>query len=128
MDPSVIEYPEVKSVLGYFIVGILAAYGLFGVLWAFFGWMLPKGEGCAICCIGAPEEGMLWRYRWLKALGFLDVPLLIVGEEMEQCDPDLEICSREEIIPRLKWERNRFDGTGNGDHTGRHQRRGVSEL
>lgn len=113
---------------GYILLGTLAAFGAFSVLWALLGWLLPSGRGCALVCFGMPDEGILSRYRWLRDLGLLNVPLLIVAEEGGTEHRGTEICSGEELLPRLEWERNRFDGTGNGDHSGRHQRRGVSEL
>ena len=110
---------------GYVILGMLSAYGLLSALWAAFGWLLPGLRGCALVCVGVPEEGTLNTVRWLKGLGLLTCPLLVVAEEGE---PDLEICSREDLVSRLEMERKRFDGTGNGDHSGHHQRGGVPEL
>ena len=114
--------------LGYFVVGVLCAFGVLSVLWAGFGWVLPRADGCALVCFGMPDEGVLWRVQWLRSLGLLDCPLIVVAEEGERGLPGTEICGREELLARLEWEKNRFDGTGNGDHTGRHQRRGISEL
>ena len=121
-----IKYPEVMALLGYFVLGTLAAYGLFSAIWALFGWLLPKGNGCAICCFGMPDEGILWRYRWMTGMGIWRLPLLVVGEGPE--GPEMEICGREELLSRLERERNQLHGTGNGDHTGCHQRGGVPEL
>ncbi len=114
--------------IGYVILGTLAAFGCFSALWALLGWLLPDGKGCALVCYGAPDEGILARAKWLNSLGLLNVPLLAVSETGEGIPPGTEKCSREDLLPRLEWERKRVDGTGNGDHPGRHQRRGVSEL
>lgn len=123
-----IQWPEVVSVIGYIVLGTLAAFGLLSALWAALGWLLPGGKGCALVCVGIPDEEVLTRFEWLRSLGFLTVPLLVVAET-ERCPwPGTEICSREELLPRLERERKRVDGTGNGDPPGRHQRRGVSEL
>lgn len=114
---------------GYIVLGTLAAFGLLSAVWALLGWLLPDGRGCAMVCLGTPDEGICSRYRWLRGMGLLSCPLLIVAEESgEAPEETMEICSREELLPRLEQERNRFDGTGNGDHSGRHQRRGISEL
>lgn len=112
---------------GYVILGTLAAFGALSALWTVFGWLLPGVKGCALVCWGYPEEAVIARVKWLKGLGLLSCPLLIVAEEGEDC-PDGEICSGENLLSRLEMERNRFDGTGNGDHTGNHQRGGVPEL
>ena len=109
---------------GYVILGALAAYGALCALWAVFGWLLPGLEGCALVCRGQPEPEQLARYRWLKGLGLLGCPLLVVAEG-GQTLPDVEICAGEDLLSRLEMERKRFDGTGNGDHSGHHQCGGV---
>ena len=114
--------------LRFFVVGTLAAFGAFCALWAVLGWLLPGGKGCALVCYGIPDEGILTRSKWLRGTGLLDVPLLAVADGAERTVPGTEICSGEELLSRLEWERKRIDGTGNGDHTGHHQRGGVSEL
>lgn len=113
---------------GYILIGTLAAFGAFSAFWALFGWLLPGGKGCALVCFGVPDDGILSRYRWLKGLGLMHCPLLIVAEEDGFSCRDTEICSGENLLSRLERERLESNGTGNGDHSGRHQRRGVSEL
>lgn len=100
---------------GYVILGILAAMGLLSLLWALLGWLLPGGEIFAV-------------FKLLKGLGLLKCPLIAVTDEDYRHFDDTERCSPEELLPRLIEERKRFDGTGNGDHTGRGQCRGISEL
>ena len=39
----------------------------------------------------------------------------------------IEIVDPEDLNGRLELERKRIDRTGNGDHSGRDQRRGVAE-
>ena len=114
---------------GYWIVGMLAAFGLLCALWAVLGCLATGGKGCAVVCLDPPGEEILARFILLKGLGLLDCPLLAVtGEAIPVHFDEIEICSPEDLLPRLTEERKRFDGTGNGDHTGRHQRRGISEL
>ena len=112
---------------GYVLVGMLAAFGVFCALWAVFGWLLPGLTGCVLVCPGPVEEEIFTKYKWLKDAGILDCPLLVVTESGEPA-ANVEICSWEDLRFRLEMERKRFDGTGNGDHPGRHQRRGISEL
>lgn len=115
--------------LGLFCVGTLAAIGLLSILWAMLGWLLPAGEGAVLVCMGLPDEGILSRYRWLWDLGVLRCPMVVVTEEQVQIQSnDFEICSREELLPRLEQERKEYNGTGNGDSSGRHQRCDISEL
>ena len=109
---------------GYIILGLLAAFGLLSALWAAFGWLLPGDRGWVVVRYGKPRPEQMARIRWLKSMGMLSCPVLIVTETGET-ETDTEICSGENLLSRLEWERNRFDGTGNGDHPGHHQRGGV---
>ena len=113
---------------GYVLIGTLAAVGAFSLVWTALGWLLPAGQGCALVCFGPPDEGILSRFRWLRGAGLLRCPLLVVSAQPAQAWDDTEICAGEQLLSRLEWERNRFNGTGNGDHSGHDQRRGVSEL
>ena len=108
-------------------MGTLAAYGAFCALWAMLGWLLPGLDGCALVCFGQPDGEIFTRYKWLRGLGLLRCPLLAVTPEGESRD-GMEICAGEALLTRLEMERKRFDGTGNGDHSGHHQCGGVPEL
>ena len=110
---------------GYVIMGMFAAFGLLSALWAVLGWLLPSGKGCALVCYGEADIGMISRWKWLRSLGLLQCPLIVVTEEHND---ETENCAGEELLARLEMERNRFHGTGNGDPSGRCQRRGISEL
>ena len=123
----------------FVILGALAAFGCVCALWALLGWLLPGGKGSAAVCVLTPGLGELSAVRrlvWLRDWGFLKGPILLVdcglSEEERQALaarwPDLEVCNLEALAARLELERNGFDGTGNGNHPGRDQRRGVSEL
>ena len=113
---------------GYVILGTLAAFGLLGILWAVFGVLLPGGKGCAVVCFGEPELELVAVFHWLRGLGILRCPLIAVMEEEDRHFDGVETCRPEQLLSRLTEERNRFDGAGNGDHPGRSQRRGISEL
>ena len=108
------------------LMGTLAAYGALSALWAALGWLLPGLGGCALVYVGTPEEGICRRYRWLRGLGLIDCPLIAVAEDAQT--EDTEVCSREDLIPRLEREAEKFGRTGTGDSSGRGQHRGISEL
>ena len=112
---------------GTVILGVLAAFGLLCALWTVFGRLLPGLRGCALVCLGPPEEEIVTGYNVLKGMGLLNCPLIVVTDPAVEC-PEMEICSREDLLSRLEMERKRFDGTGNGDHSGHHQCGGVPEL
>lgn len=113
---------------GYFVIGVLAAVGCLSILWALLGWLLPDGRGCVLVCYGAPDPGICSRYRWLRGTGLLGCPLVAVDAPREAAWEDMELCAGEELILRLKWERNQDYGTGTGDFTGCHQCRDLPEL
>lgn len=104
---------------GYVVLGLLAAYGAFCMLWAAFGWLLPGLQGCILVCFGRPEAESFAKYKWLRGIGMLDCPFVVVSEEATD-SPDMEICTGKDLLSRLEMERKRFDGTGNGDHSGNH--------
>ena len=113
---------------GYFVTGALAAVGVLAILWALLGWLLPDGRGCLLVCYGAPDEGICSRYRWLRGAGLLGCPLVAVDAPEDKVREDVELCAGEDLVLRLKWERNQDYGTGTGDFTGRHQCRDLPEL
>ena len=113
--------------LGYVILGLLAAFGALCVLWTAFGWLLPGLRGCVLVCYGQPDAEIFTKYKCLRGLGLLDCPFLIISDERMD-DPGVENCTGEDLLSRLEMERNRFDGTGNGDHSGHDQRDRVPEL
>ena len=118
---------------GYIVVGTLAAMGLLSVLWVCFGWLLPGAKGGALVCVGSPDAALALRCRWLRELGLLKVPLIVVTTDCDQNQTQptgraAELCSPEMLVSRLERERRYCDGTGNGDPPGRGQRRGISEL
>ena len=118
---------------GCILLGTLAAVGLLSILWVFFGVFLPGSRGGVLICLGWPEKGLVERYRWLRNLGLIHYPLMIVTEhpedrELRSLGCGIEICSPDALWHRLERERTEIDGTGNGDPPGRHQCRGISEL
>lgn len=113
---------------GYFVLAVLAALGLLSVLWALLGWLLPGGRGCVLVCYGTPDPGICSRYRWLRSTGLLGCPLVAVDAAGKMNGEDIELCAGEDLILRLKQEREQEYGTGTGDFTGRDQCRDLSEL
>ena len=118
---------------GYIILGTLAAIGMMSVAWVFLGGLLPGSRGGAFVCLGKPEKAVLARYRWLREVGLVNGPMLIVSDKWEEDCPEMlgsgmEVCRREELFARLEQEREESNAAGNGDPSGRGQRRGISEL
>lgn len=122
---------------GYILIGVLAAFGGVSVLWTLFGWLLPGSSGGVLVYPGRPGEGELSfarRYLWLRGLGLLKCPMIVVDlgltvREKEWLETrGIEIRSPEAFAAGLEIGAEEIDGTGNGDPPGRHQRCGVSEL
>ena len=115
--------------MGMVFLCILAGIGLMSILWSVFGILLPDIPGAVLLCAGIPQDVYLLRYRWLRSLGLLGCPLVMVTEEMPVVIPeDTERISREEIITRLEQEWKNCHGTGTGDSSGHHRCSGISEL
>ena len=126
--------------MGWMIVlGAMAAFGAICILRVLFGWMLPEFEdGILLISVsaGIPESFSIRRYVYLKELGLLNCTMLAVDLGLSETERKwllqqncgIEIVDPEDLNGRLELERNRIDRTGNGDHSGRDQRRGVSEL
>ena len=120
-------------------LAVLAAFGALCALWAVLGWLLSGGEGAVLICRGFPgmtECGLIRRYLMLRGMGLLECPLIVVDvgladperRRLEAMGNGIELWGAEELLRRLEQERKQIDGTGNGNHSGRDRRRGVSEL
>ena len=105
----------------WIILTILAAFGALCALWAMLGFLLPGQRGAAMVCICCgDEEPLLRHYGWLRGMGLLKGPLLLVDSGLTEEErirllkgrQGVEICSPEELYFRLEQERNNFDGTG----------------
>ena len=105
----------------WIILAVLAAFGVLCVIWTLFGFLLPGQRGGAMVCIcrgDQREEQTIRHWGWLRDLGLVRVPLLLVdgGLTEEQRSrllkirQNVEICTMEELSSRLEQERNRIDG------------------
>jgi hypothetical protein len=116
---------------GYILLGLLAAFGAFSALWALFGWLLPDGRQGMLISMGDPERSVVRRYLWLRSVGLLSCPLILVEPECRDAGylsgQGIEICTPEELAFRLGIGAKNFDA-GIGDHSGCHQCGGISEL
>lgn len=121
------------------VFGAMAAFGAVCIFAVLFCWMLPTGDNSILLCncsAGVRESFFIRRYVYLKELGLLECTLLVVDLGLSETERKwllhqscgIEIVDPGELYQRLELERNRIDRTGNGDYSGRDQRRGVSEL
>ncbi|MBO4937784.1 MAG: hypothetical protein J6C98_02120 [Oscillospiraceae bacterium] len=103
----------------YVLSGMLAAFGLFCCFWVILGSILPGSSGGVMLCPGGPgfpERCAVRRYVFLAEAGILRCPLLVVDMGLETRDRQwleqfagrIEICTPEEVFPRLELERNGF--------------------
>ena len=105
---------------GFVFLGTAAAFGVFCAVWAMFGWLMSGGEGGALVCRcrpGCSELPLIRRYIFLRELGLVKMPLLLIdcalpAEELtalrRKCR-SIELCSLEALPARLELERNRID-------------------
>lgn len=99
----------------YLCLGVLAAFGALCALWTCFGGLVRGSRGGALVCVCRPdgrEQAFVRRYRFLREMGLLKCPLLLVcgTEEMPSgaLYPGVEICSLEALPARLELERNQL--------------------
>ncbi len=103
----------------WIIAGVLAAFGLLSVLWVLFGFLLPKQRGAAVVCLcrgDGEEEVLIRRYGWLRDLGLIRCPMLLVDCGLSEEDglrllkgrPGVEICTEAELPARLEREREKL--------------------
>lgn len=103
--------------IGYIIIGFLAAFGALCALWVMFGaWLTAPAEG-RIVIFPAPhqEEVALRRYLWLRSLSVLRGPVTVVT--VAPLCPSLtdriywvEFLTLEQYMLRLEQEREKIDG------------------
>ena len=65
----------------YVLLGLLAAFGLFCVLWVIFGFLLPGSRRCTVIllCNPSDEAAMLSRLLWLREMSLLRCKVLLSG-------------------------------------------------
>ena len=104
---------------GFVLMGTLAAFGLVCAVWAVMGWLIPGNKGGATVCLcrpGLAERHIVKRYGWLRDLGLLRDPILLVDcglseeerNELRRLGRCVEFCSLQELPARLEVERERL--------------------
>lgn len=90
---------------GYVVIGALAAFGLMCAVWIFWGLVChEKAEGVLLYA-GKNVLSVARRYLWLREMGLVRCPLLVLEREYE-CrqwleDQGIEIISPEGLPRRL---------------------------
>ena len=98
----------------YFVVGMLAAFGMLSLLWCLYGCFLGRVTGCALVCLcdGSREEALVLRYHQLRGAGLLRCPLLLTGspltvreqEILQRRYPGTYFCTIEQLPQLLEME------------------------
>ena len=91
--------------IGYVLLGFLAAFGLVCVLWVLVGMFLPGSGRCTLILICDPkaESAILRRIIWLREMGLLRCGILLSGcgltgqqrEQLRKKYPTIEFCDPE---------------------------------
>ena len=102
--------------LGYVLIGFLAAFGAFCVLWSLLGSWLTDSREERIFLLPAPgrEEATLRRYRWLRHTGFVKGRLIVVSNvaaTLSEKYPDMRFVTWEEFTLAREFEQERWNGT-----------------
>ena len=103
----------------YFIVGVLAAFGLVCIGWMLYGCLLGRTRGGVLICLcdGCREEALLLRYSQLRSVGLLHCPLILTDSSLSPREqeillrrhPGLEFCTMEQLPRRLEMENDRLE-------------------
>ena len=107
----------------WIVLSVLAAFGALCVGWTLFGFLLPGQYGGALVCIcrgNGEEEPLIRHYGWLRDLGMIRAPLLLIDCGLTQEErsrlrkgrQEIEFCTWEELPSRLEQERNKLGRTG----------------
>lgn len=102
--------------LGFVILGFLAAFGAFCALWAFLGWWLMESYDDPIVLFPASgrEEAALRPYLWLRNLGIVKGKLTVVSDtvfSLADRYPSVEFLTWAEYLTHLEREREKLYGT-----------------
>ena len=117
---------------GFVCIGALAAFGVVCVLWTIYGLCCGKPDG-TLLILSRGNQGLLRRCLWLREMGFLTCPMVLVDPDLDALD-ELWVMSRGVEIWRTSCLGEVCDtgdkkyGAGTGDSSGCHQCGGVSEL
>lgn len=98
--------------LWFFLLTMLAAFGLFCCIYCTVGFFLSSDRRPLLICLLPLDhypDGAIARYRFLRDLGLVQEPLLIFGAKPENIGADIEFCTVEEFSARLELERNHLD-------------------
>ena len=107
---SLIQYPEVVLVVGYIMLGTLAAFGLVSALWVLYGFLLPAERGGGLYAPARPgvtEDSFARRYLWLRELGLLREELTMVDFGISNAERDwltergVTVCTPEKLVERM---------------------------
>ena len=102
--------------LGFVMIGFLAAFGAFCALWILLGsWLIDAGDG-HIILFPAPgkEETAVRRYLWLWNLGLVKEKLTVVSDSLCALShryPGVRFLTRAQFLSDLEQEREERDGT-----------------
>lgn len=117
------------------LISALAVFGAVCLVCFLILWVMPAPEAGRMFLSGEPglqDNILLRRYLTLRAMGLVPRPVTVVDlglaepeRKWAENQPGVELWTKERYLRYLETERKRIDGTGNGDHPGCYQRRGV---
>lgn len=99
------------------VLVFLAAFGVLCVLWTLFGHLLPGNKGTVLVFFanGTELDAVVRYYSWLRGLGVLRSPLIIVDGALTQMQRQslqqrqgIEICDPEALACRIEQERRKL--------------------
>ncbi len=117
------------------LISALAVFGAVCLVWFLILWVMPEPEAGRMILSGEPglqDNIHLRRHLTLGAMGLVPRPVTVVDlglaepeRKWAENQPGVELWTKQRYLRYLETERERIDGTGNGDYPGCDQRRGV---
>lgn len=95
----------------WIVLVILAAFGLLCALWVCLGFLLPGQKGVVMVyrCRGESVDALVRRYRWLRDVGLIRCPLIIIDDGMSDKQrkllenrPGVRVCDVAELTAQEK--------------------------
>lgn len=116
------------------VIGTVAGFGALCIFWSLFGWMFGSADLGQIYLSSIPEDSLLLRMKVLRNFGILRGQICCPGDRLNEQERvrleayGVKIYSPTDLYRWLEREVDLIDTDGAGDHTGRHQFGGLSEL
>ena len=102
--------------LGFFLIGLFAAFGALCALWVLVGcWLMDEpDENLVLIPTPGREEAVLRRCAWLRSFGFHKGRLTMVSDRVEalsKAHPEVIFLTWAQFLARQEYQQEKRNGT-----------------